>query len=154
MFIYYYVDVDLPLRTVADRVGAVSGLMSGFATDGLAACTATDDYVVRTNVPGFIKIDCRRPAAGIEGITYPLRWDTYGSLAVPSEMTADLSLVALGPKHTKITFRGTYRPSVLIPQSLDATLLHNSAELVVKAFVDRFAKALVDATAVMLVGVS
>ena len=147
MFVYYFVHVAAPFRTVEPSTIAMVGGFHDFAEQ---AYRDGEEIRLRMGIGGkppllakVVRITAGRPLRGDHETAVPLIWEATGTPELFPRMEADLVIAALGPELTQLSLRGTYRtPLGQVGRVLDRALLHRLAEASVKTFVDRIGAAL------------
>jgi len=142
MFVYYFVHVEAPFRTVEPSTLAMVGGLDDFAQQ---AYRDGEEIRARMGIGGeppllakVVRIIAGRPLRGDHETALPLTWEATGTPELFPKMEADLVIAALGPQLTQLSLRGNYRPPLgQIGRVLDRALLHRLAEASVKRFVDR-----------------
>lgn len=148
MFIYYYVHLDAPFRTVERRLLRVVSRLDGMAAaayrEGEALC-AQMGYggAARPTVAKAVRFDVGRPLRGDAETEIPITWKATGTPGLFPAMEAGIVVAALGPDLTQLALRGSYDPPLgVVGKALDRAALHRVAEASVKGFVDRIARAI------------
>jgi hypothetical protein len=72
----------------------------------------------------------------------PLTWEATGASGLFPRMEADIVLARMGPRHSHLSFRGSYEPPLGAAGLALDRILHRVAEATVKALTDRLAAAL------------
>lgn len=149
MFIYYFIQLDLPCPEVERRLTEVS---SGL--DGMAVAAYREGEELRAQIglgerpliAKTVRLQVGQPVAQGEATLFPIVWEATGTPGLFPRMDADLVIAPLGPSLTQLALRGRYSPPLgSIGRLLDKALLHRVAETSVKGFVDRIGRALVEA---------
>lgn len=145
MFLYYFVHVPRPLVAVTNGVIEAAGHLSGMAGQAIRTAEKAAPQVRGSGLTRLVRIDCGEPLVGLDSVTFPLKWKAMGDVGLLPKMTAELSVGAVGPGHTQLTFRGNYQPPLgIFGKIVDRAVMHRLAELVVKSFMDQLARALQD----------
>lgn len=146
MFVYYYLHVDRPIDEAKE---IVARLLDGLTDAADIAYRHGEELRMRAvagkkAIAKTVRLETGSPVSLNGGLTVPIAWEATGTPGLFPEMEADLILAPVGPNHTQIALRGTYRPPLgTIGEILDAAVLHRVAEATVKHFVDRIGAAVV-----------
>lgn len=147
MFVYYYVHLGRPFRTVEPRLlELANGLV------GLAAAAYREGEEIRarlgigdgyTRIGKTVTLRPGEPSRGSVETSIPIVWEATGTPGLFPRMEGELVVADLGEGLTQVAIRGSYQPPLgVVGRALDRTLFHRVAEASVKQFLDRIALAL------------
>lgn len=139
MFVQYFGLVSRPFTDVSHDLLAMA---SGLSRSAGVAYRNGEALLATLSGPGMVAktvtLELGEPIHRADSTAMPLSWWATGTPGLFPTMEAELSVAAMGPDMTQVTFQGTYKPPLgIVGQVLDRTLLHRFAESSVKDFVDR-----------------
>ena len=147
MFVYYYVHLNRPFRTVEPRLLELSNGLVGLAA---AAYREGEEIRARLKIGGgdrrigkTVTLHPGEPSRGPVETSIPIIWEATGTPGLFPRMEGELVVADLGEGLTQVALRGSYEPPLgVVGRALDRTLFHRVAEASVKQFLDRIALAL------------
>lgn len=151
MLIYDFVQIDMPVSTVAPRVE--SGL-AWLAPVAVSACQDGEGLLLRAG-PGDgcrltkqVRMTVGAARSRGDAVVVPIRWEATGLTALFPVLDADLEFAPLGPGITQLALMGIYNPPLDgMGSRIDRWVLHRLAQATVRAFLARVAEALADPAA-------
>jgi hypothetical protein len=155
MFVYYYVEVDLPLLEAWARLSDALASAGEWAGDAYRHGEAIQAKAgpEHSHFAKSVRIELHEASAADGIVTIPMVWTATGTPGLFPRLEADLVIGALGTERSQVALRGTYTPPLgSIGRALDRLALHRIAEAAIKSFVDRIAGALVVEPARQLLG--
>jgi hypothetical protein len=139
MFVQYFGLVARPFADVSRDLLAMS---NGLARSATVAYRNGEALLAKMSGPGVVAktvaLEMGEAIQSADSTSVPLSWWATGTPGLFPTMEAELSVAAMGPDLTQVSFQGTYKPPLgIVGQVLDRTLLRRFAESSVKDFVDR-----------------
>lgn len=139
MFVQYF---GLVARPFADVSHDLMAMGSGLTRSATLAYRNGEALMATLSGPGvvakMVALEMGEPIRSADSTSVPLSWWATGTPGLFPTMDAELSVAAMGPELTQVSFQGTYKPPLgIVGQVLNRTLLHRFAESSVKDFVDR-----------------
>jgi hypothetical protein len=155
MFIYDFIQVDVPFADVRDHLLHGGGAwLSQLAT---AACEGEQYPAARISVRPAedlpvskqVVVEIDEPYENDGLVRVPFRWRATGPSALFPTLEGDIELAHLGHCRTHICVMGRYNPPLgSIGRVLDRIVLHHFAEGTIRSFLKAVAEDLVGAAAV------
>jgi hypothetical protein len=148
MLVYDFIHIPLPIAQVRHRLLiAVPGLWQQVAA---AAYDEGEDLLGRVGpfgpVPGLSKavsVHVGNVRVRGEAFVVPLQWSASGPTELFPVMEADLEIAPLGAHQSELRFSGSYDPPLgSVGRQLDRLLLHQLAEVTVRALLRQLVAAL------------
>lgn len=139
MFVKYFGVLERPYVEVSEELIDLREGMPGWAD---VAYRHGEEMVARLSGPGMVAkevtLELGEPLRAADHTSLPLSWWATGTPTLFPTMEAELTIAAIGPDLTQVTFQGSYKPPLgAVGRVLDRALLHRFAEASVKDFVDR-----------------
>jgi hypothetical protein len=139
MFVQYF---GLVARPFADVSHDLLTMSNGLPASASVAYRNGEALMATLTGPArfakTVTLEMGEPIQRADSTAVPLSWWATGTPGMFPTMEAELSVAAMGPDLTQVTFQGTYKPPLgIVGHVLDRTLLHRFAESSVKDFVDR-----------------
>jgi hypothetical protein len=139
MFVQYFGLVARPFADVSHDLLAMS---SGLTRSATLAYRNGEAHMAKLSGPGMVAktvaMEMSEPIQRADSTSVPLSWWATGTPGLFPTMDAELSVAAMGPELTQVSFHGTYKPPLgVLGHVLDRAVLHRFAESSVKDFVDR-----------------
>lgn len=144
MFLHDFVDVDMPLDRVRERVCGADGWLGPLVA---AAADDGESLLVRLGPiggargPGMeLRVRLGECTPRGDAVSVPIRWEAAHLPVLFPVLDGALELAPLGEEQTRVLLQASYRPPLDgVGRWFDGAVLHRVAESTVRSFLLRLA---------------